>query len=99
MTPTTRTARRTLGPTTSAPRIFRRARSANRRTRELGGRLLATADGGREHTVDELRRGLGAEHLREFHGLVDHDPGRRIAGDAKLVERDPQHVAVDTRHL
>src|SRR5439155_10650767 len=41
----------------------------------------------------------GPKHLRELYGLVDHNAGRRVGGDAKLVQRDAQHVAVDARHL
>lgn len=54
----------------------------------LAGTLLRAADRGREHSVHELRGGLGAEHLRELDGLVDHHTCRSVAGHAKLVERD-----------
>src|SRR2546428_56990 len=78
--------------------IARPPRGAPRPGR-LRGPLLAAPDGRGEHAVHELRRGLRAEHLRELDGLVDDHAGRRVAGDAQLVERDAQHVAVDPGHL
>src|SRR5438093_5782894 len=69
------------------------------RRMSASGRLVAAPDGRGEHAVHELRRGLGAEHLRELDGLVDDHAGRRIARDAQLVQRDAQHVSVDARHL
>src|SRR5207302_2820091 len=65
----------------------------------LSGRPLPATGSGGQHTVDELRRRLRAEHLRELHGLVDDHPGGRVPRDSQLVESDPEHVPIDPRHL
>src|SRR2546422_864107 len=82
------------------PRVRRaHATPCDSAVRLLAGALLRPTHCGREHTVDELRRGLRAEHLRKLHGLVDDDPGRRVTRDAELIKRDTQHVSIDPRHL
>src|SRR5260221_2953154 len=58
-----------------------------------------TTHGGRQYTIDELRRGLRAEQLRQLDRFVDDHAGERRAGDAQLVEGDAQHVLVDLGHL
>src|SRR3990170_738470 len=61
--------------------------------------VVAAPDRRGEHAVDELRRGLRAEELRELDGLVDDHARGRVAAVAELVERDAQDIAVDARHL
>src|SRR5215216_6090898 len=57
-------------------------------------------DGPSEHAIDELGRGLAAEELGKLNRLVNSGPERHCSIAVQgFIESDPQHVAVDGRHL
>src|SRR3989344_4841226 len=62
-------------------------------------RLAELLVNGAKDPVDEAARGVAAEGLGEFDGLVDGDLRRDLGsvGEEELVEPEPQKIAVDRR--